>query len=48
VSSDKREPQRHRDTEKKEADKMKDLLRKPGRQGEKAIDLSSFLVSWVP
>jgi hypothetical protein len=38
------EPQRHRDTEKRKAEKKRDLLRKPERKDK--TDPSSFLVSW--
>jgi hypothetical protein len=43
------EPQRHRDTEKKKTEKKNERLpRNPGNQEKKEVDLSSFLVSWVP
>jgi hypothetical protein len=44
----KREPQRHRGTEKKIEKTEERSLRKPGNQEEEKTGSSSLLVSWVP
>jgi hypothetical protein len=42
------EPQRHRDTEKRKAEKRRETAKEPRKAGKEQTDASSFLVSWVP